>query len=106
MKTETRLHNINRHYDKVELETPRGSIVLQAGTRDHISVHRWDKDNMLVLSLNYGLPYVGAELINIKTMERVSECFFQESAVYCVHANLMKLTPCTIADYLSDYIYV
>lgn len=104
MKHETRVHSVNKGYSEVTLNTRHGSIELEAGTGDHISVHRYDREHMLVLSINYGLPYVGCELIELKTMERVGSAFFQEEAVECVEPGLLDLTECTIADYMADYL--
>ena len=112
MKKETRKGYFAIGYDMVTFviegkentsQPDRGTIVLDAGTRDYLSMHRYDKEHTLVLCMNRGLGYIGYELINRKTMDRIHDGFFQ-NAEEEIRPDIFDLSDCTIADIVSQWI--
>lgn len=63
----------------------KGSVVLAAGTGDHVAVRRIG-DSVYVLALNRRLPYVGLEVFELRhlepgdTTEISADVFMQEGA--------------------------
>jgi len=75
------------------------NVTIDAGTSDDVDVYH-EGNTLYVLSRNYGLDYVGLELI--ENGEIVGEVFFQ----YAENADVnLDAAPWNIIKQLSEYIY-
>ncbi len=91
-----------------------------AGSRDHLWVAR-SGDTYYVLSVNYGLPYVGLSVYDVANLRKeaprrdvgeddyialgeASGCFFQESAAEEIRSDFYSLGWLEMIEALSDYV--
>ena len=82
------------------------SFLIGAGNADDISVFQ-EGDDLLILSINYRLEYIGLEIFNLKSFAQYGEMFLQSNYEIdeIIGKKAFDLSPMTIAKRMSNYIY-